>query len=98
EGQADDGMVIREAISVQALEAAQFPTEAELQKSITAMGEHVKALAHADAAESTFSGPVLFEPQAAAQLLAQLLGDNLRLPRKPVAEPGRNVNFFPQIG
>jgi hypothetical protein len=24
-----------------------------------------------------------------------LLGDNLRLPRKPVAEPGRNVNFFP---
>jgi hypothetical protein len=95
EGQAEDGMVIREAISVQALEAAQFPTEAELQKGITAMGEHVKALAHASPAEAMFSGPVLFEPQAAAQLLAQLLGDNLRLPRKPVAEPGRNVNFFP---
>src|SRR5262249_20199064 len=24
-----------------------------------------------------------------------LLGDNLRVPRKPVAEPGRNVNFLP---
>jgi hypothetical protein len=95
EGQADDGMFIREGFSVQALGAAQFPPDAELQKAITAMGEHVKALSHAPAAESMFSGPVLFEPQAAAQLLAQLLGDNLRLPRKPVAEPGRNVNFFP---
>jgi predicted Zn-dependent protease len=42
-----------------------------------------------------FSGPTLFEPQAAAQLLAQLLGDNLRSPRKPLAEPGRNINFIP---
>jgi TldD protein len=95
EGQAADGMVIRDAISLQALEAAQFPNDAELQKAITALGEHVKALSQAPAGESMFSGPVLFEPQAAAQLLAQLLGDNLRLPRKPVAEPGRNVNFFP---
>jgi hypothetical protein len=37
----------------------------------------------------------MFEPQAAAQLLAQLLGDNLRSPRKPLAEPGRNFNFLP---
>jgi TldD protein len=93
EGQAADGMDVREGISVQALEAAQFPPEAELQKAIAAMGEHVKALAQAPAGEAMFSGPVLFEPQASAQLLAQLLGDNLRVPRKPVAEPGRNINF-----
>ena len=42
-----------------------------------------------------YSGPTLFEPQAAAQLFAQLLGDNLRMPRKPLADPGRNVNFNP---
>jgi len=95
EGQASDGMVVRDAISIQTLEAAQFPADAELQKAITAVGEHVKALSNAPAGESMFTGPVLFEPQAAAQLLAQLLGDNVRLPRKPVAEPGRNVNFFP---
>lgn len=95
EGQAADGMDVREGISVQALTAAQFTSDAELQKAITAMGEHIKALAQAPPGDSMFSGPVLFEPQAAAQLLAQLLGDNLRLPRKPVAEPGRNVNFFP---
>jgi TldD protein len=93
EGQAADGMDVREGISVQALTAAQFPAEPELQKAIRAMGENVKALAQAPAGEAMFSGPVLFEPQAAAQLLAQLLGDNLRVPRKPVAEPGRNINF-----
>jgi hypothetical protein len=37
----------------------------------------------------------LFEPAAAAQLFAQLLGDNLWMPRKPLAEPGRSVNFLP---
>jgi TldD protein len=93
EGQAADGMDVREGMSVQALEAAQFPPEAEIQKAIAALGEHVRALAKAPAGEAMFSGPVLFEPQASAQLLAQLLGDNLRVPRKPVAEPGRNINF-----
>jgi hypothetical protein len=97
EAQAADGMMIREAISVQTIESAQFPPEAELQKTVTAVAEHVKALLHAPAATAgdSFTAPVLFEPQAAAQLLAQLLGDNLRVPRRPVAEPGRNVNFTP---
>jgi hypothetical protein len=30
---------------------------------------------------------------SAAQLFAQLLGDNLRLQRRPLAEPGRQVNY-----
>jgi TldD protein len=94
EGQAADGMMVREGVSVQSLEAGQFPSENEVRKAVTAVAEHIQALARAPAGES-FTGPVLFEPQAAAQLLAQLLGDNLRLPRKPVAEPGRNVNFLP---
>ena len=38
-------------------------------------------------------GPALFEPPAAAQFLAQLLGDNLRVPRKPVSDPNRPVNL-----
>jgi TldD protein len=42
-----------------------------------------------------YSGPVLFEAQAAAQLLSQVLGDNLQLPRKPVSEPGRQSRFLP---
>jgi hypothetical protein len=65
-----------------------------MSKALSAVGENVRALTHAPVGES-FSGPTLFEPSAAAQLLAQLLGDNLRAARKPLAEPGRNVNFNP---
>lgn len=94
EGQTPDGMVVRDAVSFQSLDSSKLPSEAELRQGLVAVGEHVRALAHAPVGES-FSGPTLFEPEAAAQLLAQLLGDNLRAPRKPLAEPGRNINFTP---
>ncbi len=93
EGQAPDGMALRDAVSIQALELDQFTGDAELRKALTQAAENIRALQHAPAG-SSFSGPTLFEPQAAAQLFAQLLGDNLRIPRKPLAEPGRAVNFL----
>ncbi len=94
EGQTPDGMMVRDAVSVQALDPSKFASEAELSTALKAVAENVRALSHAPVGES-FSGPTLFEPAAAAQLLAQLLGDNLRATRKPLAEPGRNVNFNP---
>jgi TldD protein len=94
EGQAPDGMMVRDAVSYQSLDTDKLPSDVEMRKGLTAIAENVRALAHAPVGEG-FSGPTLFEPEAAAQLFAQLLGDNLRAPRKPVAEPGRNVNFIP---
>jgi TldD protein len=94
EGQTPDGMMVRDAVSFQALDPGKLASEAEMSKALSAVGENVRALTHAPVGES-FSGPTLFEPSAAAQLLAQLLGDNLRAARKPLAEPGRNVNFNP---
>ena len=94
EGQAADGMMVRDAVSFQALDSDKLPPDAEVSKGLMAVAGNVRALAHAPLGES-FSGPTLFEPEAAAQLFAQLLGDNLRAPRKPLAEPGRNVNFIP---
>lgn len=94
EGQTPDGMMVRDAVSLQSLDPGKFPSEAELSASLKTVAENVRALSHAPLGES-FSGPTLFEPAAAAQLLAQLLGDNLRASRKPLAEPGRNVNFNP---
>lgn len=94
EGQTPDGMMVRDAVSVQSLDPSRFPAESELTTRIKAVAENVRALTHAPLGEA-FSGPTLFEPGAAAQLLAQLLGDNLRAMRKPLAEPGRNVNFNP---
>ena len=94
EGQSSDGMLLHDAVSIQALDLERLPPEAEMRKSITDVGENLRALVNAPRAES-YSGPVLMEPRAAAQLLAQVLGDNLRVPRRPLADPGRNVQFAP---
>lgn len=94
EGQASDGMAVHDAASVQTLDLDKLPDEAALRKTFTAVAENVKALRNAPA-ETAYTGPVLFEPLAGAQLLAELVGDNLRIPRKPVTDPNRNVNFLP---
>jgi hypothetical protein len=94
EGQAADGMLLRDAVSIQALDSDKLPGDTDLRKQFTDVAEHVRDLVKAPVGES-FTGPVLFEPQAAAQLLAQMLGDNLYVPRKPMSDPGRNVNFLP---
>ncbi len=94
EGQTADGMMVRDAVSFQALDATKLPPEAEMRQGLTKVGENIRALSHSPLGEA-FSGPTLFEPEAAAQLMAQLLGDNLRGSRKPIAEPGRNFNFNP---
>ncbi len=93
EGQSPDGMVLRDTLSTPAFTLAQLPSEQETDASITALARNIKALAQAPAGEG-YVGPVLFEPQAAAQLLAQLLGDNLHIPRKPVSDPSRPVNVI----
>jgi hypothetical protein len=93
-GQAPGGMVLHDGVSIQALEIDQMPSEADLRKVVTDVAENIRALGKAPVGEP-YTGPVLFEPRAAAQLFAQLLGDNLRIPRKPLADAGRNVNFLP---
>jgi len=91
EGQAPDGMILRDALATPALALAQVAKETELEDSLKAMARNIQTLLRAPLGES-FTGPALFEPAAAAQLLAQLLGDNLRISRKPVSDPNRPVN------
>jgi TldD protein len=93
EGQAPDGMILRDALTTPALTLAQVPSETEVQASLKAMGRNIQTLLQAPVGES-FIGPALFEPAAAAQLLAQLLGDNLRIPRKPISDPNRPANVI----
>ena len=94
ESQAPDGMLVHDAASVQSLTVRAMATEADMIKEVAQVAENVRALAHAPTAEP-YTGPVLFEPRAAAQLLAQLLGDNLRIPRRPLTGPGQSANIVP---
>ncbi len=92
-GLAADGTSVRDGEVIDALEASGLPSESELLRRITAVAEHVTALAKAPAGEA-YDGPMLFEAPAAAQLFAQLLGDNLKVTRKPVTDAGRTPPYL----
>ncbi|MGI8989369.1 MAG: metallopeptidase TldD-related protein [Bryobacteraceae bacterium] len=85
--QAADGMSVRDAAVFQTHDIDRLESEVEMQREARAVAENVTALAEAPAGE-TWTGPVLFEGTAAAQVFAELIGENLALTRKPVLEPG----------
>ncbi len=86
--QAADGATLRDAVTFHALLAKDLPDEAEMARQIRAMAQDVVALAHARKGED-YSGPVLFEGVAGAQILAETLGRNLSISRRPVGDGGR---------
>ena len=92
--QADDGATLRDAVTFHALDPARMAPESEMVRSVTALAENVVALAHAPRGED-YSGPVLFEGMAGPQILAEMLGRNLSLARRPVVDGGRGGGFTP---
>ncbi len=94
EAQAPDGYPVRDTEVVKASDVNGLPSDGEQRSAVTQVAETVTALAHAPQGYA-YDGPVLFEGRASAQLFGQLLGDNLKLLRKPVAEPGRQLQFLP---
>ena len=93
-GLTPDGMQVRDAQVVQAFDAGSLPAETELRRQVTEVADHVTALSQAPAGEA-YDGPVLFEAAAAAQLFGQLLGDNLKIMRKPIVDAGRTAPYVP---
>jgi len=91
--QAADGMTMRDAMTFHALDINRMPSDAEMSRGVTAVAENVVALAHAPRGED-YSGPVLFEGTAGAQILAEVLGKNLALTRRPVSAGGRSGGGF----
>jgi hypothetical protein len=90
--QAPDGMTVRDSAMFHAREASGLPSEAEMSRALKTLAENVVALSHAPKGED-YSGPILFEGVAGAQILAEVLGRNLALPRRPALEPGRTGGF-----
>jgi hypothetical protein len=89
---APDGMTVRDSVIFLAPDVSELPGESELRKAVRSVGENLQALVAAPRGEN-YVGPVLFEPQAAAHLLADLFGRNLGQRRRPIGEPGRAVSF-----
>ncbi len=93
-GMTSNGTPVRDGLVFQAFSPDGLPSEDALARSIKALGEHVTALSEAPPGEA-YDGPVLFEAPAAAQLFGQLLGDNLKITRRPVSDPGRPTRYSP---
>lgn len=66
-----------------------FPKEQELGKAADRVASATEALTKAPLADD-YTGPVLFEQEAAAQMMAEVLADAVTLRRKPLAPPGSN--------
>jgi predicted Zn-dependent protease len=93
-GQASDGMTVRDAAIIPAMDEKALPSEAELRKTTAEVAQRIKDLTKAPVGEA-YSGPVLFEGMAGPQIIAEVLAPHLALPRRPVAEPGRPAPFLP---
>lgn len=92
--QAADGMTVRDAVIFHALDVARMPGEADMNRGVATLAQNVVALAQAGKGED-YSGPVLFEGMAGAQVFAEVLGKNLTLTRRPVMEGGRGGGAQP---
>jgi len=90
EAQAPDGMVLHDAAIFQSQDFDRMPADADLREGVDALAKSLTAQAAAPQGEE-YSGPVLFEGAAAAQLFTEVLGENLALVRRPVMDRGRNT-------
>ncbi len=86
--QSSDGMIVRDLATFYTRDPAKMFPEEELAKAAHSVGEQVLKMAAAPLGDDNYAGPVLFEGQASPQLMAEILGRNLHISRKPVAAPG----------
>jgi predicted Zn-dependent protease len=85
--QAADGMIVRDFELFYTHDVAKMFPEADLVKSARNVGEMVTKMAAAPMGEA-YSGPILFEGVASAQMMAEVLGTNLHISRKTVSPRG----------
>lgn len=86
-----DGTLIYDGYCHSVLDPSQFQSEAEIRQSVEAVAKNVTAVAAAPVGES-YTGPVLFDGTAAAQIFGEVFGSHLGVVRRPVSEPGRNMS------
>jgi hypothetical protein len=85
--QAPDGMIVRDFELFYTHDIEKMFAEAKLTKAAHDVGDMVTKIAAAPMGEN-YSGPILFEGVASAQMMAEVLGRNLHIARKAVSPRG----------
>src|SRR4030095_1022257 len=92
--QAPDGMRLGRTPAWTAAKLAELPTKDKLLHDTREALETLKALRQAPIVEEEYRGPVLFSPDAANDVVASLIGNNV-LGRKPqLGAPNRTTGTF----
>jgi hypothetical protein len=86
--QSDDGMMLSDYYTVFVQSPNDLPTLDSMTKAVRQLAENLKKSRKASTLEESYSGPVLFEGQAAAELFAQVFAPNLVTQRMPMTERG----------
>lgn len=92
--QAKDGMILERSPYTLTATPSEIPTEEKILSDTRQMMATLKALREAPIVEEEYRGPVLISPDAADDVVATLLGENI-LGRKPApGRSGRTVGQF----
>lgn len=97
--QADDGMALKHRYAVAAAQEQDLPAPAVLEKEVRRVLSELSAMRVAEVVKG-YSGPVLFEGPAAAQILRTLLVPNLcgtPAPLGPQGRRGTSTSFAEKI-
>jgi predicted Zn-dependent protease len=94
---AEDGLPLEDFVSAYGRSLEDLPSEADLAAAIDRMGGRLAGLRSAPLLER-YNGPVLFEGQAAAELMAQGFATGLLAARQPVLEDARMAGFMSRAG
>lgn len=90
-GQASDGMPIAETYSAYGIAPGDLPSRDSLVRAARGLATTLARLSTATSIEP-YSGPVLFEGQAAAEIFAQIFAPNLVAQRSPLSDGGFSTN------
>jgi hypothetical protein len=101
--QADDGMPLATMYFTQSKDPNQLPTLDSLKNAAEIVAQKLTKLIEAPTLEEPYSGPVLFEGEAAAEIFAQVFASSLATQRPPLTESGiqdleSNSTFQNKIG
>jgi hypothetical protein len=86
--QAKDGMPISNYYTAFSKEPAKLPSADSLKRAVTNLANKIRQTIDAGTLDEPYSGPVLFEGEAATSMLAQVFVPNLAAQRDQISEGG----------
>lgn len=86
--QASDGMPLADIYTSYSRKPSELPTRDSLMNAVKQTAATLNRLTFSTTLADAYSGPVIFEDQAAAEIVAQMFAPNLVAQRQPLTERG----------